>query len=163
MSYFINNTDLESLGIYVSEFSGYSDIPARKGVTENDFAGYDGVTAVNDVINVDSRQLILKCYMITDTMQLALTNINSLRNLLYQQNSNLILRIDYLDQVFICYCKDGFKAKRNTANVNSSKIVHEFMIKLIELNPTLVLTYGQAVDGAPNNLQDGNGDNFIIW
>lgn len=153
----INDTDLQDLGIFVSEIVGFQNIPKRKKPYENIYAGENGSEPFLDAqdIFVEPRDFKIKGALIASSISVAETKFSELQGLL---KGSVRLQIDYLGRVFFTYLDKGMKANR-FGSVSSPKF--DIEIGLVEINPLNKIKFSHLIDFDGNNLIDFDGNNLI--
>ena len=153
----INDTNLQDLGIFVSELIGFQNIPKRKKPYENIYAGENGSEPFLDAqdIFVETRDFKIKGALVADSITEAETNFSTLQGLLV---GGVRLQIDYLGKVYFTYLKKGMKADR-MGTINNPTFNIE--ITLVEVNPLNKITFTELTSFDSEQIVDFNG-NIII-
>lgn len=153
----INDTDLTSLGIFVSELIGFQNIPNRKKPYENIYAGEDGSEPFLDAqdIFVETRDFKIKGALLASSISVAETNFATLQGLL---KGGVRLQIDYLGKVYFTYLKKGMKVNRLGTVINPK---FDLEIVLVEVNPLNKMTFQELIDFDSEQIVDFE-NNIII-
>ena len=106
MTYKINGTDISTLGVIVTDFSGLFDALEAKSVKTYDVASQHGVMVRNDGIRYKERTITLELLVIADT---AASVISTLEGLMLEHSRIRLERINEFDvKVWDCvYDKEG--------------------------------------------------------
>jgi hypothetical protein len=136
--YKIDSLDLASTyGIYVQKTKGALDFLKRKGEISHSWIDENGEEAFTDADDIffGPRDILLFCYMKSDTKAGFLTNLNSFKIVL--EGSGLhTLTLPLLSTDLRVYFKDG-GALNMLTSYNSSLLVGKFILKLREPVPAV--------------------------
>ena len=155
----INDTDLQVLGIFVSELIGFQNIPKRKKPYENIYAGENGSEPFLDAQDyfVETRDFKIKGHLVASTISEAETNFANLQGLL---NGAVRLQVDYLGNVYFTYLKKEMKVNR-LGSINVPKFNLE--ITLVEVNPLNKIKFSKLIDFEGNDIVDFEGKKIKVY
>jgi phage-related protein len=127
MTYKINGTDISTLGVIVTDFSGLFDALEAKSVKTYDVASQHGVMVRNDGIRYKERTITLELLVIADT---AASVISTIEGLMLSHSRIRLERINEFD-VKVWDCVYDKESSREYYHENAER----FTIVLIEPAP----------------------------
>lgn len=136
MDYFINGTNLRTLGVEVALLRGFESFPKRKGKTERKYLNQNGVEPFTDALDIfyEARQLYLDVLFVADDLATVQTNMDSFFQLI--KAGELTVSSARLKRDYITFFKDGAKLESVNGKING-KQYYKGTIPLTEFNPQI--------------------------
>ena len=136
MDYFINGTNLKTLGVEVALLRGFESFPKRKGRTKNNYLNENGVEAFTEESDTfyDSRKLFLDVVIVSDTIAQAQANMDALFQLI--KVGELTITSTRLSKAYVTFFESGAEFKSKTKKI-VGKQCYEGTVHLTEINPMI--------------------------
>lgn len=137
IKYYIDNIDLATKGIIVSNVKGLFNLPKLKDTLSVNYPSRNGIIVDLSKPIYDVRDIELSCYVKATSRLQFLTLTNELITQLFAKSNLRELRIDYESQkplFYFVYLKDGLDIEHQ-AKWNYSNHIGQFSLKLIEPEP----------------------------
>lgn len=130
IKYLIDGTDISTLGVYVSQGSGYLDGHKRKIAYRHDWVDEDGEDVDLTTFTKEARDFRLECFVVGETIEDAITKLNSLLAIIDQPGVRTLE---------VRYYGDSKKITRKCYREEAVKVVKRFRYAKNAWTFTLIL------------------------